>query len=112
MQNRTNRITVRLTDDELARMKFKMDEAGISCMSSYMRKMLLDGYCVKVDTSDFKEVCRLVRICSNNLNQYAKKANGLGVVNQADINDLKTKFADLNENTKELKNIFASLRNI
>lgn len=101
---------MRLSDDELARMKFKMDEVGVSCMSAYMRKMLLDGYCVKVDYSDIREVCRLVRICSNNLNQYAKKANGLGVVNQADINDLKMRFTDLSKNTNELKNIFASLK--
>ena len=110
MQNRTNRITVRLTDDELARMKFKMDEVGISCMSSYMRKMLLDGYCVKVDTSDFKEVCRLVRICSNNLNQYAKKANGLGLIHEADIKDLQHRFEDIWEGMRTILKKFAAIR--
>ena len=44
MQRYTNRVTVRLTDDELQRMKFKMNELEISSMSAYMRKMILDGY--------------------------------------------------------------------
>lgn len=109
MQRRTNRITVRLTDDELQRMKFKMDELEISSMSAYMRKMILDGYCVKIDTNDLKEMVYLLRMCSNNLNQYAKKANGLGVVYAEDINDVKKRLDNIWEGTRQIMQKFAAI---
>ena len=109
MQRRTNRITVRLTDDELQRMKFKMDELEISSMSAYMRKMILDGYCVKIDTRDLNEMVYLLRMCSNNLNQYAKKANGLGVVYAKDINDVKKRLDNIWEGTRQIMQKFAAI---
>ena len=110
MQNRTNKISVRLSDDELARMKTKMEEAGITNMSKYMRKMLLDGYCVRVDTADIREMVYLIRMCSNNLNQYAKKANGLGEVHARDIRDLKKRFEDIWDGTRALLRKFSSIK--
>lgn len=102
MAKRVNRITVRLTDEELRRMRFKMDELDISNMSLYTRKMLMDGYCVKIDTKDISEMVYLLRMCSNNLNQYAKKANGMGVVYQQDIKDLQQRLDDIWDNSKKL----------
>ncbi|RKM63024.1 plasmid mobilization relaxosome protein MobC [Butyrivibrio sp. XB500-5] len=110
MQNRTNKISVRLSDDELTRMKAKMEEAGITNMSKYMRKMLLDGYCVRVDTTDIKEMVYLIRMCSNNLNQYARKANGLGVIHEADIKDLQHRFEDIWEGMRTILKKFAAIR--
>ena len=92
MQRYTNRITVRLTDDELQRMRAKMDEMEIKTMSRYMRKMLLDGYCVKIDTQGLSEIVYLLRMCSNNLNQYAKKANGFGDI-WSSTRELMRKFS-------------------
>ena len=57
--------------------------------------MALDGYVVKLDLSDVKELTRLLRICSNNLNQYAKVANALGHIHAADIRDLRTRLDEL-----------------
>ena len=110
MQNRINKISVRLSDDELARMKAKMEEAGITNMSKYMRKMLLDGYCVRVDTADIREMVYLIRMCSNNLNQYAKKANGFGEVHARDIRDLKKRFEDIWDGTRALLRKFSSIK--
>lgn len=58
-------------------------------MSAFIRKMALNGYIVVLDLSDVKEVLRLLRIKSNNLNQYAHKANVIGKVYQEDIEKLK-----------------------
>ncbi|WP_242966578.1 plasmid mobilization protein [Pseudobutyrivibrio ruminis] len=109
MQRYTNRVTVRLTDDELQRMKFKMNELEISSMSAYMRKMILDGYCVKIDTKDLSELVYLLRMCSNNLNQYAKKANGLGVVYQEDIKELQKRLDDIWNGTRDIMQKFAAI---
>ena len=40
--------------------------------------MAVDGYAVRVDMSDFKALVSLLRICSNNLNQIAKRVNSTG----------------------------------
>ena len=109
MQRYTNRITVRLTDDELQRMRAKMDEMEIKTMSRYMRKMLLDGYCVKIDTQGLSEIVYLLRMCSNNLNQYAKKANGFGVVYKEDIEDVQKRIDDIWSSTRELMRKFSAI---
>ena len=59
-----------------------MKQTGIRSIGVYLRKMSLEGYCIQLDLSDVKEVVRLLRICSNNLNQYAKKANETGSIYQ------------------------------
>ena len=45
---------------------------------------------MKLDLQDLKELIRLLRICSNNLNQYAKKANETGSIYHEDIEELRT----------------------
>ena len=57
--------------------------------SAYIRKMALNGYVINVDLGDVKEVLHLLRINSNNLNQYAKRANETGSIYEADIKDLQ-----------------------
>ena len=66
-----------------------MAEVGMKNMSAFIRKMALNGYLIKLDLSDVKEVLRLLHINSNNLNQYAKRANETGSIYEADIKDLQ-----------------------
>ncbi len=56
--------------------------------SAFLRKMVMDGYIVRMDMTDIKEVLRLVGINSKNLNQYAKRANETGSIYAEDIDDL------------------------
>ena len=86
-----------------------MKEAGIGNMSAYIRKMTLDGYCVRLDLQDIKELIRLLRICSNNLNQYAKRANETGNIYLADIKDLQKRLERIWEAAKELLVRLASI---
>ena len=74
MSNRI-RIYTKVTPEELARIREKMVEVDVRNRSAYLRKMALDGYCVNMDFSDIRELVSLLRRCSNNLNQYAKKAD-------------------------------------
>ena len=64
-------------------------QESIKNESAYYRKMLLNGYIIKMDLSDVKEMIRLLRINANNLNQYARKANECGSVYVDDIRDLQ-----------------------
>ena len=85
MKERTEEIHVLFLPEEMKRLKKKMEELGIRNRSAYVRKMVLDGYCVKLDLDDVKEMVSLLRRCSNNINQCAKKANETGSFFEEDI---------------------------
>ena len=61
-----------VSEPEAELIKERMAELGITNLSAYLRKMAVDGYIVHLDMSEIREMTRLLRICSNNLNQYAK----------------------------------------
>ena len=92
---RTIFISLRLDQNEVERISQKMEEVGMHNRSAYIRKMALDGYCIKLDFSELHELMRLLSICSNNLNQYAKRANTDGSIYKEDIEDLRTRFDEL-----------------
>ena len=89
MREYTDTFLVRFKEGERDIVRRKMEEAGIRNMAAYIRKMAIDGYVIRLDLSDVKEVSRLLRINSNNLNQYAKRANETGSIYLEDIKELQ-----------------------
>ena len=79
-----------------------MEELGIRSMGAYLRKMALDGYCINLDLQDVKELVSLQRRCSNNLNQYAKRANETGNIYEPDIKDLQERLEEIWTDMKEV----------
>ena len=77
-----------MTEEEREIIKKRMKDVGMNNMSAYIRRMALYGYVIHLDMSDLKEVLRLMKINSNNLNQYTKRANETGSVYQEDVNEL------------------------
>lgn len=102
MKERNQEIHVLFLPDEMERLKQKMAEVGMINRSAYIRKMALDGYCVNLDLADMKEMVSLLRRCSNNLNQYAKRANETGSVYAEDIRDLQDRQNEIWEIAKEI----------
>ena len=92
MENRDEVVFVRISKTEKQRIRSRMEEMGIKNMSAFARKMILNGYCVKLDLSDVRELVRLTGYAGNNLNQYAKRANETNCIYAADIEDLKSRF--------------------
>lgn len=109
MAKRNVQMHFRVSQEEEKLIRKKMKQTGIRSIGVYLRKMSLEGYCIQLDLSDVKEVVRLLRICSNNLNQYAKKANETGSIYQTDIENLKE---ILEEIWKEMKEILTRLSTI
>lgn len=89
MVERSKRIELRVTEDELMKIRDRMKEAGISSLTAYLVRMALHGYVIVMDLSDLKEILRLLQISGNNLNQYARKANETGNIYHEDIEELK-----------------------
>ena len=106
MQVRNKQVLFLVNDHERELIMKKMQDAGLSNISAYLRKMAIDGYMVNLDLSEMKEAIRLLRIMSNNLNQYAKKANETGRIYAEDIADIK---AGQEEIWKTLKTLLRKL---
>ena len=102
LKRKKERIYIRVTPEEKKFIQKRMDEMGIKNISGYMLKMAIDGYCVRLDLKDLKELNYLLRMCSNNLNQYAKKANETGSIYQRDIIDLKVRLDKLWMSSREI----------
>ena len=96
--------------EEVERIHQKMDEIGIRSMGAYLRKMALDGYCINLELQDVKALVSLLRICSNNLNQYAKKANETGSIYEVDIKDLQDRLEEIWLEMKEVLVHLSSIR--
>ena len=107
---REKQLLIRISDEDKARIQAKMEDAGILNMSAYVRKMALDGICVKLDLREVRQLIVLLQRCSNNLNQYAKRANETGSVYAADIEDLKNRLEEIWELSRQSLACLAKIR--
>ena len=103
------RVEFVMSEQEVELVKGRMAELGITNLSAYLRKMAVDGYIIHLDMSDIQEMIRLLRICSNNLNQYARRANEAGSIYAADVEDLHTRLDGLWDGMDKLLRKFANI---
>lgn len=108
-ENRNVQLHFFVTEPEAELIKERMAELGITNFSAYLRKMAVDGYIIHLDMGDIQEMIRLLRICSNNLNQYTRSANETGSVYAADVEDLRTRLDDLWNGMDKLLRGFANI---
>jgi len=95
MERRDVQMNFRVTKSDAEIIREKMEQTGIKSPGTYLRKMSLDGYVIQLDLSDVKELVSLLRNGTNNLNQYAKKANETGSIYNADIEDLQQRQKEI-----------------
>ena len=57
--------------------------------------MALDGYCLHLDLPQLRRMAYLLQMCSNNLNQVAKRTNENGQLYAADLEDLRQRLDEL-----------------
>jgi len=110
MQKATERIELRLTPEQRQRLEVKMQEVGVKNVSAFIRKMALDGICVKLDVEEIRQITRLLSRTSTNLNQYARKANATGSIYKEDIQDLQKSLDEIWELHRQLLKKLALLR--
>ena len=90
-RKRDIRLRFRVTPEERALIEEKMTQVGTSNMEAYLRKMSIDGYILKLDLPEIKEMISLLRRSSNNLNQIAKRINQTGRLYGEDMEDIHRK---------------------
>ena len=70
----------------------KMTQMGTKRLGVYLRKMAIDGYVVKLDLPEVRELVSLLRYAGNNLNQLTKVAHTTGNIYGEEIERLEETF--------------------
>ena len=91
MENRVrqNRLTLRLSDDELYILEQKFKTSNMKDKSSFLRHLIIYGYVYDIDYSELREYNAALAKIGNNLNQIAKRMNATGNVYKADVKEVK-----------------------
>lgn len=108
-RNRSRQVKFWVSEEEYQLLQKKMEAAGGVNQGAYIRKMILDGYIVKLDIPELKEIIRLLSITSNNVNQMARRLNADRSIYQKDIREVE---AQLEQNYKMLRKLITKLSKI
>ena len=97
MPNRTRPIRkeICLNEQEMNLIRQKMAQLGIRNFGAYARKMLLDGYIIKVDYTEQKKLAAAVSHAASNINQVCRRINQTGRFYDADIAKLKARQEEI-----------------
>ena len=94
-RKREVQLNFRVSPEELALIEQKMAQLGTKNREAYLRKMALDGYVVKLDLPELKQMISLLRYTSNNINQIAKRLNESGRAYDTDLAEILEKQKQL-----------------
>lgn len=100
----------RVTEQEQEQIQAHMAEAGVRNQAAFLRKMAIDGYVIHLDLSDVRQLVKLLRSCSNNMNQIAKRANETRSIYEADLEDLRQRYNGLWDMTNKILNGLAGFQ--
>lgn len=103
-------LRFRVTPEERGMIEEKMTQLGTDNMAAYLRKMAIDGYIVKLDLPELRDMVSLLRRSGNNLNQIARRVNETSRIYDADIECLLENQEKLWSMAKEILGRLANLR--
>ena len=108
-EGRTIGLYFKVSPEEMALIEQKMEQAGTANKRAYLRKMAVDGYVIRLDLGEMKELLRLLRSISNNVNQIARRCNETGNLYGEDVEDLRKGYAEVNGEVVRLVGRLAKL---
>mgnify|MGYP002522461867 CR=1 FL=1 len=97
MPDRTRPIRkeICLNEQELSLIRHKMNQLGTRNFGAYARKMLIDGYIIKVDYTEQKKLAAAaVSRIATNINHICRRINSTRVY-EDDVAELKTRQAEI-----------------
>ena len=100
---------IRMTPQELQAIQQKMQQFGTTNFSAFVRKMAIDGYVIKLELPELKELVSLLRYSSNNLNQLTKRVHETGRIYDADLEDLQQNHERLWDAARDILSALAKL---
>lgn len=88
-EGRTVGLFTKVSPQEKEVIDQKMALLGTSNLRGYLRKMAVDGYIVQLDMECVKELVRLLRSISSNVNQITRRCNETRNLYAQDVEDLR-----------------------
>ncbi len=85
----------RATESEDNVIRQKMKAFGIRNQASFYRAMVLNGYLLKLDLPEIRELLRLMKNLTNNVNQIAKRMNERGSIYDTEIDEILEKQEEI-----------------
>ena len=97
MPDRTRPIRkeICLNEPELNLIQHNMRQLGTHNFGAYARKMLIDGYIIKVDSTEQKKLAAAVSRVASNINQICRRINSTGNVYEDDVAELKDRQLEI-----------------
>ena len=108
-RKRDKQLKIWVSQEEQEMIRQKMAEFGTENMGAFVRKMVIDGYILKLDIPELKEIIRLLGPIGNNVNQMAWKLNAGGSIYREDIAEVNAKLDAI---YKQLEKILKRLAKI
>lgn len=78
-----------VTEEEARIIDEKMKQLEIRNMSAFLRAMVLNGYVLKLDLPQLREMIRLLANLTNNVNQIARRVNEHGSIYESEIDEIQ-----------------------
>jgi len=91
-RKRDKQLKIWVSKEELDMIHQKMAEFGTSNMGAFVRKMVIDGYIVKLDIPELREILHQLGPIGNNVNQMARKLNAGGSIYREDLAEVNSKL--------------------
>ena len=88
-EGRTVGLFTKVSPEEKEVIDQKMALLGTSNLRGYLRKMAVDGYIVQLNMECAKELVRLLRSISSNVNQITRRCNETRNLYAQDVEDLR-----------------------
>lgn len=86
MRKRNNLIQIWLSDDELEKLGTQAAKCGLS-RAAFLRQLICGFQPKELPPPDFYPMMRQLYYCGNNLNQIAKKANAMNIIDVNQCNE-------------------------
>ncbi|MCD7845212.1 MAG: MobC family plasmid mobilization relaxosome protein [Oscillospiraceae bacterium] len=96
-KEKTTGIYFKVSDKEQQLIEQRMEDAGVSNVSAFIRKMCLNGLIVRLDVPQMPDCSKYLKSASNNLNQIARRFNSGGEYCPQELLDVRESLDNCTE---------------
>ena len=91
-RKRDKQLKIWVSQEELDMIHEKMADFGTRHVGAFIRKLVIDGYVIKLEIPELKEILHQLGPIGNNVNQMARKLNAGGSIYREDIAEVNAKL--------------------
>lgn len=110
-EKRDRKFLLRMTQEEYEKIKTKKDLTCVKTMNAFIIRTLLNGQIVKIDTSCYDDIKKIVFGIGVNVNQIARKYNSENEIENYEIKNLLVYLKQMNYIMQEMNKDIKYLKN-